>query len=563
MVIKVGEGSAEPEGEDGGLGRGWGDARVREGLGAVPGLCASASTLLFPVVPEPIRFFPYALSAGLHAVCVGLSILIAGVIPPAEPPAVEYRAKALMIRLPTPDQIIKPRAEREPEQAADRAGTLRELADNLIVSLREGKVQALTNPGPAVKTADRPAQVEAVLIQPQFPLDMRPPPMSPMVPSVLLWPTQLPAAPLEPVVVRAQPVAAARLSIPKFAMPEVVRPNVNPSTRDLSAPPVIEQGPAVALLSISTAPMVRDTIVVPPGNLIPAATPAKPTLTQPNGADGDGPVFDAPAVGGTVKSASAVAPGRTTPDRTTPDRTTPSQAAVGQPMAAPRPRTTPSVPAAVENEKRSRGLTNGAAIGVIERAANSVPAAVKGGSTGIHKDPALPVAAIGIIEPAVTSAPADRMEHPVNGLFDVVIVQTTLDESIPGSGNLLQGRPIYTVYLQVGDTKDWILHYCVKDGAPVQRGAVFQLPDPRPVKAPYPRFTFRPAEPVTGPEAYVLVHGLIDEAGILQNLKVIGPVQSGASSLLAALGRWRFRPATRGEEPEPVEMVLAIPMRKS
>ena len=151
----------------------------------------------------------------------------------------------------------------------------------------------------------------------------------------------------------------------------------------------------------------------------------------------------------------------------------------------------------------------------------------------------------------------------MNGLFDVVVVQTTLDESTPGSANLLQGRPIYTVYLQVGDTKDWILHYCAKDSAVVQRGAVVQLPDPRPIKAPYPRYTYRPAEPLTGPSAYILVHGLIDEAGALQNLKVVGPIQSGESSLLAALGRWKFRPATRGEAPEPVEMVLAIPIRKT
>ena len=96
----------------------------------------------------------------------------------------------------------------------------------------------------------------------------------------------------------------------------------------------------------------------------------------------------------------------------------------------------------------------------------------------------------------------------------------------------------------------------------VQSGVVFHLPDPRPLHAPYPSLTFLPAEPIIADVPYVLVHGLIDEAGMMQNLKVVGPIQSWTSALLTALTQWKFRPAARAETPEPVEIVLAIPGRK-
>ena len=152
MVIRVRDLKSKPEGE-----------------GCGPN--SSGPLLLFPALLQPIRFFSYTLSVGLHALCVCLAILIGGLVSPAEPPAVEYRVKALIIRLPKPDTLSSPRPERETERVEDRAETLRKLADQLVVMLREGKVQALTNPEPAVETPPHPAPVEAVLIQPQYPLE--------------------------------------------------------------------------------------------------------------------------------------------------------------------------------------------------------------------------------------------------------------------------------------------------------------------------------------------------------------------------------------------------------
>ena len=75
MVIRVRDLKSKPEGE-----------------GCGPN--SSGPLLLFPALLQPIRFFSYTLSVGLHALCVCLAILIGGLVSPAEPPAVEYRVKA-------------------------------------------------------------------------------------------------------------------------------------------------------------------------------------------------------------------------------------------------------------------------------------------------------------------------------------------------------------------------------------------------------------------------------------------------------------------------------------
>ena len=174
--------------------------------------------------------------------------------------------------------------------------------------------------------------------------------------------------------------------------------------------------------------------------------------------------------------------------------------------------------------------------------------------------PALPVISVA---GTVTDKPAARqlqgLNHSVNGKFDIVLIQSSVDDSLPAGA--LGGKPVYTVYLRIGDTADWIMHYCAGNSGVVQKGGVVELPDPRPLDAPYPRVTFRPDEAPAGPNPYILVHGAIDENGAFQSLKVIGSSQPDrSSSLLATLSRWKFRPAMRAGSPEKIEMVLAIPV---
>jgi hypothetical protein len=152
-----------------------------------------------------------------------------------------------------------------------------------------------------------------------------------------------------------------------------------------------------------------------------------------------------------------------------------------------------------------------------------------------------------------------EMVHAANGRFNVVVIQSSADETLPAG--MLSGKPVYTVYLPVGDTKEWVMHFSAGNSTPVQRGGFVQLPDPRPLNAPYPRVTVRPTEPLSGTGPYLLVRGSIDESGSFQNLQLLSPVQAGAAALLDALSRWRFRPATRADAPEKVQMVLAIPLQ--
>ena len=85
----------------------------------------------------------------------------------------------------------------------------------------------------------------------------------------------------------------------------------------------------------------------------------------------------------------------------------------------------------------------------------------------------------GILNPPGLNGTPLRIIHPNNGVFDIVVVQTSTSESFPDAAAALSGRPIYTVYLQVGATKEWVLQFCVPDkGGPVQTGGLVSLGKP-------------------------------------------------------------------------------------
>jgi len=127
----------------------------------------------------------------------------------------------------------------------------------------------------------------------------------------------------------------------------------------------------------------------------------------------------------------------------------------------------------------------------------------------------------------------------------------------------LSGRPIYTVYLQVGANKEWVLQFCVPDMAgPVQTGGLVSLGKPAPIGAPYPMVTVRPPEDWQHGSDYLLVHGFLDESGRFRDLRIL-PGESAAppttSALLDYLGYWEFRPAVRDGRPVRIEVILAVP----
>jgi hypothetical protein len=159
-----------------------------------------------------------------------------------------------------------------------------------------------------------------------------------------------------------------------------------------------------------------------------------------------------------------------------------------------------------------------------------------------------------------------RIVHPENGVFDVVLIQASADTAmLPGP--VLSGRPVHTVYLQVGAPREWILQYCVPQSSEYQvrqGGSVVQLGNPGPLKAPYPKVTVLPPAPLLSQNARMVLHGFLTEEGLLRNLKIIVEDQkhSGAQ-IIPYLQQWEFRPAARDGRAIEVEVVLTIPLPKA
>ncbi len=165
--------------------------------------------------------------------------------------------------------------------------------------------------------------------------------------------------------------------------------------------------------------------------------------------------------------------------------------------------------------------------------------------------------------PAHYSVPI-RIEHPVSAAFDIVVTQSAADQAFPESANALSGQPVYTVYLQVGAPRAWILQYCVPKevaAAPVMVAGAISISSPPPsVKAPFPLVTVLPPAAMLPRTGYIILQGFVDTAGRLRDLAVMrAPNPSIKDLIMPDLVKWQFRPAVRNGAPIAVEIVLAIP----
>jgi hypothetical protein len=162
----------------------------------------------------------------------------------------------------------------------------------------------------------------------------------------------------------------------------------------------------------------------------------------------------------------------------------------------------------------------------------------------------------------LTLAVPIRTIHPNNAVFDIV-VQSSSSGALPDTTGLLSGKPVYTVYLQVGTQKDWVLQYCRPAAA--QRalqtaGNVVQLGSPPPIKAPYPLVTVVPPFPLQPVADYLLVHGFLERGGRFKALRLIRESSRELRErLFPFLEQWEFRPGTRDGLPVLLEILLMIP----
>jgi hypothetical protein len=154
-----------------------------------------------------------------------------------------------------------------------------------------------------------------------------------------------------------------------------------------------------------------------------------------------------------------------------------------------------------------------------------------------------------------------RVQHPSNGSFDVVIMQSAVRDDTPDLAGMLTGNTIYTVYLNVGDRKEWLMEYCVaardnKQSSPYQ----INVDDEGTLTPPYPISSSIPGGLGTLRTAKAMVlRGLLTAAGSLQVTKATDTNSPWMSQLVALVSQWQFRPALRNNKAIDVEVVLVIP----
>jgi len=200
--------------------------------------------------------------------------------------------------------------------------------------------------------------------------------------------------------------------------------------------------------------------------------------------------------------------------------------------------------------------------------AGSAMASVGGNS----RNPNQRGAAVGTSAPiAKAVAPRDRggadaftrIMHPQDGTFDVVVTQSGGPSEVLGAASGLSGSPVYSVYLHVGDEREWVLTFC-QAAIQESRNSRYQVyvEAPAPISPPYPVHTAVPNS-IIGElrSAPLTFHGFITAAGVFRDM---APVQSGRSSqqLAATFEEWRFRPARKDKLPVEIEVLLILPAAK-
>jgi len=143
-----------------------------------------------------------------------------------------------------------------------------------------------------------------------------------------------------------------------------------------------------------------------------------------------------------------------------------------------------------------------------------------------------------------------------DGQFGAVVVGDSLGEKYPDAPVLWSGRLVYTVYLPVGQTRNWSLQYSLPRSA-----SSAALGDDATLQAPWPYDIVRPrlasGDFIT--DALVL-HGFVNKAGHFESLSIVYPAQfQYAGFVLNVLQRWLFRPASLSGQATTVEIVLVIP----
>jgi hypothetical protein len=450
-------------------------------------------------------------SAALHLVAVFFTPLIPYLFPSElRVDMRRYRLRMMEFRVPQPLLYTATPVPDRPQ---------RRVAKARIVSGQKMKIAA-PSAAPLTATAARPrfpspesyrAKNRDVILQPDQPPEM--PALLPLpLPRTFLW-AQAPAPLEETRTVGAPPVLLRPFSLPNL-LPELRRPN-----REM----------AVGDLPIGEAPIVT---------FRPPVLPVRPANVAPLSR----PLPDASAEG--ELPATPLPPGNPM-----------NLVALLNEVAPPAA----SYLVEVGNRLPDSGAPGTGGVGDADTGAGAPAAA--GADQGTHAD--LLASAPNSAAPASNSATGTTP-----GRVGVIIVQQTPQETGLEGSEVLTGQPVYTVYLDVpGSPRRWVLQYCVS-GSVTGTGFVQSGEDRIQI---LPRRSIQPPNPIervpvdtSGVKTTVrrlVIYGRITENGEIQNVRLIRgaslPIDDAA---VAALQKWTFLPATRGDTPVAVEALFGIPL---
>jgi hypothetical protein len=543
------------------------------------------SDVFVPQGPRWSRVLPSAAAHGLVIALVPTLVQALSGITVSQPLPPIYKIE--IMRLQLPDKVYSPavRSHRNEANKAEKPAEVPHSEASRPAAEARSRPPASRSRSLELPLTHHASDREPVILQPdEAPL---PKMVIPVAPPVAFWTKTIPPVPRPQAVIPGRVHATS--ATPNLDAPPVLsQPSLHPVASDIAAALAAAQSPPkLPLPNSSTSPIrVRGnseaeiaSFDVPgsdPVNLIYLEADARPQkqLVIPKGMQNTPASKSAGESGMTTARASdnstSASDNSKRPDSSTVDR---RDAAVSPPAGAAGTARTAGVAAARPPLDNGQNTTAD-----VTSPSDKTPPADSGANhtmpvnSDVGKTPTADNRTAGnVTDPAATHAPdrapnssagVIRVAHPVNGNFDVVILQSVSRDDLPDVAGTLSGNPVYTVYLKVGDEREWLLEYCIPTN--VTRAGQYQvnIDDSGAVSAPYPLTTVIPKNVVELPHPkHIVLHGLLGTAGVFREINGPDAESPLVREVLPLLREWQFRPAMRDRVPVEVEVLLIIPAR--
>jgi len=514
-------------------------------------------------------WFPLVISVMIHCGIISLVTWIGSLPLRRSFDLADYRVERIQLQIDTPLYYPIEREQPKPPkaQATDAASS-----KALVAAPAEPKAEAaaVAETPPIARPAPRPfelppspapARPGPIIVQPDY-LPQAPQLKTP-IPSVTSWAQAMPrpARPVRDFVVPGRTEAVPTPAPPKLSSPPVPAvPNRESVPADVNVvlPPVGLTPPKLALPNSTTNPIRVRNEQSEPTPVPPDRTPGLPTNVI--ALSNDKPPL---AVVEIPKGLQNIPPSDTAGGEIRPETQSPG-AGGGARQPDARPAATEAGnrlghPTATENgnpPKDSPGKRPDASPS--ESGAKTPPETPGPGGA------AAPRGTGGTVQPTngnPSNEAVTRITHPPTGNFDVVLMQSGARDDLPDLRGILAGNPVYLVYLQVGDQKEWVLEFSLPARAKPQNNPYQISIDNEPaLSPPYPLTTVVPNHLVGQPRPRPMVlHAFLSGTGAFREIQSPDAKNPLVIELLPFLSQWRFRPAAQNDKPVEVEILLVIP----